>query len=188
MKIKMKTIKSIFLTIGAALLLTMPVLAQSYRTNVVANPQLAKQVRHELVMLPYYGVFDNLAYNINGNTVTLYGEVVRPTTRSDAERRVKRLSGVARVVNNIQVLPLSGFDDNIRAATYRSLARTGGLYRYLQGANPSIHIVVNKGRVTLEGVVANKSDRALANIAARSVSGSFGVTNNLRVEGDRNVG
>jgi hyperosmotically inducible protein len=144
-------------------------------------------VRHELVTLPYYGVFDNLAYNINGSTVTLYGEVVKPTTRSGAENRVKRLAGVTRVVNNIKVLPLSRFDDDIRVATFRSLARTGGLYRYLQGANPSIHIVVNNGRVTLEGVVANKSDRALANVAARSVSGSFGVTNNLRVEGE-NIG
>ena len=184
----MKTIKSTLMVIGAALLLTLPVMAQSSRTNVVSNPHLAKKVRHELVTLPYYGVFDNLAYNIQGSTVTLYGEVVRPTTRSSAENRVKRLPGVTRVVNNIQVLPLSPHDDDIRAATYRSLARTGGLYRYLQGANPSIHIVVNNGRVKLEGVVANKSDRALANVAARTVPGSFGVTNNLRVEGEINVG
>jgi hyperosmotically inducible protein len=184
----MKTIKSTLLTIGAALLLTMPVMAQNHRSSVVSNPQLARQVRHELVTLPYYGVFDNLAYNINGSTVTLYGEVVRPTTSSGAANRVKRLPGVTRVVNNIKVLPLSSFDDNIRAATYRSLARTGGLYRYLQGANPSIHIVVDGGKVKLEGVVANKSDKALANIAARSVPGSFGVTNNLKIEGQDNIG
>ncbi|HJP93965.1 MAG TPA: BON domain-containing protein, partial [Pyrinomonadaceae bacterium] len=116
------------------------------------DPQLAKQVRHELVTLPYYGVFDNLAYSINGSTVTLYGQVVRSSTRSDAGNRVKRIAGVTRVVNNIQVLPLSGFDNRIRAATYRSIARTGGLYRYLQGANPSLHIVVNNGHVALEGV------------------------------------
>jgi hyperosmotically inducible protein len=89
-----------------------------------SNPQLARRVRHELVTLPYYGVFDNLAYNINGGNVTLYGEVVRPSTRSDAERRVKRIAGVTRVVNNIKVLPLSRFDDDIRRATYRSIART----------------------------------------------------------------
>jgi hyperosmotically inducible protein len=188
MKTTMKTIKSTVLTIGAALLLTMPVMAQTYRSSVVSNPQLSRNVRHELVTLPYYGVFDNLGYNINGNTVTLYGEVVRPTTRSGAENRVKRLPGVARVVNNIKVLPLSPFDDDIRAATYRSLARTGGLYRYLQGTNPSIHIVVDSGRVKLEGVVANKSDKALANMAVRSVPGAFGVTNNLRIEGQDNVG
>src|SRR5678816_2717273 len=104
MNTKMKTIKSTLLTIGAALLLTMPVLAQSYRTNVASNPQIAKKVRHELVTLPYYGVFDNLAYNINGGTVTLYGEVVRPTTRSSAESRVKRIPGVSRVVNNIKAV------------------------------------------------------------------------------------
>jgi hyperosmotically inducible protein len=188
MKTTMKTIKSTLLTIGAALLLAMPVMAQTHRTNVVSNPQLAKQVRHELVTLPYYGVFDNLAYNINGGTVTLYGEVVRPTTRSGAEKSVKRLPGVSRVVNNIRVLPLSSADDDIRAATFRSLARTGGLYRYLQGANPSIHIVVDNGRVKLEGVVANKSDKALANMAVRNVSGAFGITNNLKVEGQDNVG
>jgi hyperosmotically inducible protein len=188
MKTTMKTIKSTLLTIGAALLLTMPVMAQGYRNNVVSNPQLAKKVRHELVTLPYYGVFDNLAYNISGSTVTLYGDVVKPTTKSGAENRVKRLAGVSRVVNNIRVLPLSRMDDDIRAATYRSLAQTGGLYRYLQGANPSIHIVVDNGRVKLEGVVNNKSDKALANVAARSVSGSFGVTNNLVIEGENNVG
>ena len=183
----MKTIKSIFITIVAlALLGVIPVMAQ--RNRVEMNPQLARQVRHELVTLPYYGVFDNLAYNINGGTVTLYGQVVRPTTKSSAEKRVSKLAGVSRVVNNIKVLPLSGFDDNIRAATYRSLARTGGLYRYLQGANPSIHIVVDRGHVTLEGVVANGGDRTLANMAARSVSGTFGVTNNLRVEGEGNIG
>jgi hyperosmotically inducible protein len=184
----MKTIKSSLLAIVAvALLAVVPAIGQR-RSIEVTDPQLARKVRHELVTLPYYGVFDNLAYNINGGTVTLYGQVVRPTTKSDAANRVKRLPGVSRVVNNIKVLPLSSFDDKIRAATYRSLARTGGLYRYLQGANPSIHIVVDRGNVTLEGVVANKGDRTLANMAARQVFGTFSVTNNLRVEGEGNVG
>ena len=144
---------------------------------------LERQIRHELVMLPYYGVFDNLAFSVNGNTVTLYGQVVRPTTRSGAERSVKRLPGVARVVNNIQVLPLSRMDDSIRNATYRSIARTGGLYRYLQGGNPSLHIVVDHGHVTLEGVVGGRGDRTLAYMAANQVPGVFSVTNNLRVNG-----
>jgi hyperosmotically inducible protein len=185
----MKVIKSSLLTLAAiALLGVVPAMGQRGRTLEVTNPQLAKRVRHELVTLPYYGVFDNLAYNINGGTVTLYGQVVRPTTRSDAEGRVKRLPGVSRVVNNIKVLPLSGFDDDIRLATYRSLARTGGLGRYLQGANPSIHIVVDRGHVTLEGVVSNRGDITLANMAARRVSGTFSVTNNLRVEDQGSVG
>ena len=148
-----------------------------------SNPQLERRVRKELVTLPYYGVFDNLAYQVNGGTVTLYGQVVRPTTRSDAAGRVKRIPGVTHVVNNIKVLPLSRFDDNIRRATYRSIARTGGLYRYLQGANPSLHIVVNRGHVTLEGVVSGSGDRNLAYMAANRVPGVFSVTNNLRVEG-----
>ena len=178
----MRSIKTNVLAIAAAVLFTaVPTMAQRMRTEVM-NPQLAKKVRHELVTLPYYGVFDNLAYSINGSTVTLYGQVVRPTTRSDAANRVKRLAGVERVVNNIQVLPLSRFDDDLRLATFRAIARTGGLDRYLRGANPSLHIVVDRGRVSLEGVVDNNGDRNLANIAARGVSGSFSVTNNLRVE------
>ncbi len=182
----MKTIKSSLLTIGVVLLLSsVPVMAQRGRT---IDPQLAKKVRHELVTLPYYGVFDNLAYRINGNTVTLYGEVVRSSTRSDAGNRVKRLAGVSRVVNNIRVLPLSRFDDDIRVATYRSIARMGGLGRYLRGANPSVHIVVNNGHVTLEGVVSNNSDKALANMAARQVSGVFSVTNNLQTDRESGIG
>ena len=149
-----------------------------------SDPQLGKRVRHELVTLPYYGVFDNLAYSTDGGTVTLYGQVVRPTTKSDAERRVKRLGGVTRVVNNIKVLPLSSVDDSIRTRTYRSIARMGGLYRYLQGGNPSLHIVVNRGHVTLEGVVSGSGDRNLAYMAANRVPGVFSVTNNLRVEGE----
>jgi len=185
----MKNVRTKLLIIAAiAVLAVVPAMGQRNREIVVTNPQLGKQVRHQLVTLPYYGVFDNLAYNINGSTVTLYGQVVRPTTRSDAERRVKRLAGVSRVINNIQVLPLSGFDDNIRRATYRSLARTGGLYRYLQGTNPSIHIVVDRGHVTLEGVVSNRGDKTLANMAARQVPGAFSVTNNLRVESEGNIG
>jgi hyperosmotically inducible protein len=182
----MRKIRLTLITIVATLTLAIPVFAQA--NYEVSKPQLAKKVRHELVTLPYYGVFDNLAYSINGSTVTLYGEVVRPTTKSGAENRVKRLAGVSRVVNNIRVLPLSRFDDNIRSATYRSIAQMGGLYRYLQGANPSLHIVVDRGHVTLEGVVSSSSDRTLANMAARRVSGVFSVKNNLRVEGEGNIG
>jgi len=166
--------------VAMALLAVAPAVASAQDAS---NPQLGKKVRHELVTLPYYGVFDNLAYSINGGTVTLYGQVVRPTTRSDAEHRVKRIAGVTRVVNNIKVLPLSPFDDRIRAATYRSIARMGGLYRYLQGANPSLHIVVANGHVTLEGVVSGSGDRTLAYMAANRVPGVFSVQNNLRVEG-----
>jgi hyperosmotically inducible protein len=170
-------------TIGLVAMLLLAI-APAVASAQDTNPQLAKKVRHELVTLPYYGVFDNLAYSINGGNVTLYGQVVRASTRSDAEHRVKRIQGVTRVVNNIKVLPLSSFDDRIRAATYRSIARMGGLYRYLQGTNPSLHIVVAGGHVALEGVVSNKGDRNLAYMAANRVPGVFSVQNNLRVEGE----
>src|SRR5215216_2302129 len=136
---------------------------------------LMNKVRKELVTLPYYGVFDNLAYKIDGSTVTLYGQVVRPSTRSSAEKRIKKIEGVERVVNRIEVLPLSTFDDSIRARAYRAVFRSGGLYRYAMGANPSIHIIVNRGHITLEGVVATEGDSRLAYIAARGVPGAFSV-------------
>ncbi len=142
---------------------------------------LANSVRHQLVMLPYYSVFDNLAYRVDGNTVTLYGQVTRPTLKSDAGRVVKRLEGVEQVINKIEVLPLSPFDDRIRRATYRSIFGFGGMYRYALGAVPSVHIIVDNGHVTLEGVVDNQGDKNLANIRANGVAGVFSVTNNLQV-------
>jgi len=146
--------------------------------------QISKRVRKELVTLPYYGVFDNLAYEVEGRTVKLYGQVVRPSTRSDAARRVAKIKGVEEVVNNIEVLPLSSFDDRIRAQAYRNIFNTGGLYRYAMGSNPSLHIVVNRGHVTLEGVVSNRMDKQLAEFAARELPGVFSVTNNLRAESE----
>ena len=180
----MKTkISQIAIGIFAVVLLAVAPAVTVAQVRGASNPQLERRVRRELVTLPYYGVFDNLAYEVNGGTVTLYGEVVRPSTRSDAAGRVKRLPGVTQVVNNIRVLPLSRFDDDIRRATYRSIARMGGLYRYLQGTNPSLHIVVDRGHVTLEGVVSGSGDRNLAYMAASRVPGVFSVKNNLRVEG-----
>jgi BON domain-containing protein len=154
--------------------------------SVVANAQpsgrgTGDKVRKELVTLPYYGVFDNLEYKVEGDTVTLYGQVRDPITRHDAERRVAKIEGVDHVINQIEVLPLSRFDDSIRARAYRSIFRSGGLYRYALGANPSIHIVVKNGHITLEGVVSNQMDSQLAYIAANGVSGVFSVTNNLRI-------
>jgi len=144
---------------------------------------IEQKVHKQLVTLPYYGVFDNLAFKVDGDVVTLYGQVVRPTTKSDAAARVGRIAGVDRVVNNIEVLPLSSFDNTIRVRTYRAVFSRGGLYRYAMGANPSIHIVVDRGHVTLEGVVSNKMDSQLAYMAASAVPGVFSVTNNLRVTG-----
>ena len=144
--------------------------------------KLENDVRHELVMLPYYGVFDNLSFQVNGSTVTLMGQVARPTLKSSAERVVKDIEGVDKVVNNIEVLPLSPNDNNIRRATYAAIYGHTALNRYHFQSVPPIHIIVKNGNVTLEGVVANEGDRNIANIQARSVPGVFSVTNNLRLD------
>jgi osmotically-inducible protein OsmY len=144
--------------------------------------RFTEHIRKELAKIPTYGVYDNLAFEVKGDTVILMGQVTRPITRQEAERRVKRIEGVERVINRIQVLPPSPMDDSIRRRTRVAISRTGGLYRYFLGANPSIHIIVNRGHVTLEGVVANRMDSQLANTAANRVPGVFSVTNNLRVE------
>jgi hyperosmotically inducible protein len=145
--------------------------------------RFVREIRHELVMLPYYGVFDNLAYKVDGYNVTLMGQVTRPTLKSDAERVVKDIEGVQKVTNNIEVLPLSPNDDRIRMAAYRSIYGQTALNRYALNADPPIHIIVNNGKITLEGVVANEGDKNIAGIQANSVPGAFSVTNNLRVEG-----
>lgn len=150
-------------------------------TQMTEQQHLSKMVRHQLVMVPWYGVFDNLEYSINGGEVTLSGQVVRPITRSDAENAVKRLEGVTRVVDNITVLPLSNFDDHIRRAEYRAIFRDPVLSRYSMGAVPSIHIIVNNGHVTLVGAVDRQMDANVARIRALGVPGVFSVTNNLHV-------
>lgn len=162
--------------------LSLALLAAPMLMQAASNPKpLPEKVRHELVMLPYYNVFDNLGYRVDGGTVYLYGQVTQPVLKSDAERAVERIEGVDRVVNNIEVLPLSPFDNQIRRAEYRSIFGYGGLYRYAMGANPSIRIIVNNGHVTLEGVVDNQGDKNIAGIRANSVPGVFSVTNDLRV-------
>lgn len=157
-------------------------------SSIVAGPSTSQSdrytehIRKELAKIPTYGVYDNLAFEVRGNTVILTGQVTRPTTRKDAERRVKRIEGVERVINRIEVLPPSPMDDAIRRRVRLAISRSGGLYRYFLGANPSIHIIVKRGHVTLEGVVTNKMDSQLAYTAANQVPGVFSVTNNLRVE------
>ena len=147
-----------------------------------AQERLMKEVRHELVMLPFYGVFDNFEYRVDGaDTVVLSGQVTRPTLKSGAENVVMRIEGVRKVVNNIEVLPLSPNDDRIRLATYRAIYGRPGLDRYALRAVPTIHIVVKNGNVTLVGAVATQADKDQAGIVANGVSGVFSVTNNLAV-------
>jgi hyperosmotically inducible periplasmic protein len=145
--------------------------------------RLVKEVRHELVLLPYYGVFDNLAYKVDSNgTVTLMGQVTRPTLKSDAEGAVKHIEGVEQVVNQIEVLPLSPNDDTIRRAVYRTLYGNSALSQYGLQAVPPIHIIVKNGNVTLVGAVGSEMDKTVAGTQANTVPGVFSVTNNLTVD------
>jgi hyperosmotically inducible protein len=146
------------------------------------NLETRNQIRKALVTLPYYGVFDNLEANIQGGTVVLEGQVVKPITKGDAESRVAKIKGVDKVINNIKVLPLSGVDNQLRRQEYRAIFRSPGLQRYSMGTNPSIHIIVENGHVTLVGIVDSETDKNLAGLRANGVSGVFSVTNNLSVE------
>jgi hyperosmotically inducible protein len=161
---------------------------KNHNDAFMASPQdearLAQQVRHELLMLPYYGVFDDLAFRVDGSTVTLMGYVVQPVLKSDAENVVKRIEGVTKVINNIEVLPPSPMDDQIRLAEYRAIYLDPTLVtRYGYRALPPIHIIVKNGNVTLEGVVASQADKNLIGIRAKGVPNVFSVANNLQVEG-----
>jgi hyperosmotically inducible protein len=134
--------------------------------------------------LPWYGVFDNLEYQVNGTEVILSGQVVseHATTMHDAERLVREIPGVTKVINNIEVLPVSGFDNQVRRAEFRTIFSRSDLGRYTMGPIPQVHIIVRNGHVTLEGTVINQMDKTIAGMAANSVPGVFAVTNNLRVD------
>jgi hyperosmotically inducible protein len=154
------------------------------RNEKKMHDNLVKEVRHQLLLLPYYSVFDNLLYKVDGDKVTLMGQVVRPTLKSDAENVVKEIEGVSAVVNEIQVLPVSPMDDQLRRAVFRAIYGDAALSRYGMSALPSIHLIVNNGHVTLEGVVDSEGDKNLANIRANGVPNVFSVTNNLVVGSD----
>lgn len=178
-------------TVFAALLLAagMPILAATPPRYSLPSPQTASQatngfsnkVRHQLVMLPFLTIFDNLGYRIDGTTVTLVGQVTRPVVKQDAERVVKGIEGVSGIRNEIEVLPLSPMDNHIRWAEARSIYGFPTLNRYGAGTQPSIHIVVKNGNVTLVGIVDNQSDKDVAGIRANQVPGVFSVQNELQV-------
>jgi len=155
--------------------------ATTTHNQMTDEQRLSKQVRHALVTIPWYGVFDNLEYTMNGSEVTLSGQVVQPYIKDDAEKAVKHVEGVTRVIDHITVLPLSRFDDRIRRAEYHAIFGESELSRYSLGAIPSIHIIEDNGHVTLVGVVNNQMDANVARIRALSVPGVFSVTNNLRI-------
>jgi len=154
---------------------------QAAAPSAAATARITKEVRHELLMLPYFSVFDNLSYKVDGYNVTLIGQVTRPTLKSDAENVVKKIEGVEHVDNQIEVLPVSPNDDRIRRAVYRAIYGYPALQKYALGVQQPIRIIVKNGNVTLEGVVDNDGDKNIANIRANGVSGVFSVKNNLVV-------
>lgn len=156
------------------------ILAQGQALNP-AQTRIQREVMHELLMLPYFGVFDNIEYQVNGDAVTLLGSVTRPTLKSDAENAVKHIEGVSRVDNKIDVLPPSPMDDRIRLALFRAIYDYPSLEKYSLGVQKPIRIIVKNGHAELDGVVDNEADKDTAGIRANGVSGVFSVTNNLRV-------
>jgi hyperosmotically inducible protein len=162
-------------------IITLSAVAQN-ATSGKSQDRIVKEVRHELLMLPYFGVFDNIAFKVDGGTVTLLGQVVRPSLKSDAENAVKHIEGVDRVDNQIEVLPPSPMDDQIRIAEFRAIYQYPSLQKYELGVQKPIRIIVKGGRVTLEGVVDSETDKNLVNVRANSVPNVFGVTNNLKVQ------
>lgn len=158
---------------------------QRDQSSPKSRDRIVREVRHELLMLPYFGVFDNIAYKVDGGTVTLTGEVVRPVLKSDAENAVKRIEGVEKVDNQIEILPPSSMDDRIRMEEFRAIYQYPALQKYELGVQKPIRIIVKNGRVSLEGVVDNEADKNLAGVRANGVSGVFSVTNNLQVEEPR---
>ncbi len=166
--------------VNAAFVLTL--FAQGDRSLDRERQVITREVRHEILMLPRLNVFDNITFSLQGNTVTLSGQVRDPIVKSDAENALKGIEGVQRINNQIEVLPLSPNDDRLRAALYKAIYGYPSLNRYALPVVKPIRIIVKNGRVTLEGVVANQADKNLAGIRANGVHGVFSVTNNLQVE------
>jgi hyperosmotically inducible periplasmic protein len=176
MKLRTLFVAWVILVLGSAVLAR-----QVTEPSARATERITREVRHELLMLPYFGVFDNIAYKVDGYKVTLMGQVSRPALKSDAENVVKRIEGVEHVDNQIEVLPTSPNDDRLRLALFQAIYGDPSLQKYALGVQKPIRIIVKNGKVTLEGVVDNEGDKNIANIRANGVPGVFSVTNNLQV-------
>ena len=176
MKRNLKVLVVLSLIFAAA-----PLVSAQPQPQNPAELRIQREVRHELLMLPYFGVFDNIAFQVHGGTVTLLGQVSRPSLKSDAQNAIKHIEGVDQVVNQIEVLPTSPMDDGLRIRLFRAIYGFPSLEKYDLGVQKPIRIIVNNGHVTLEGVVDNDADKNTAGIRANSVSGVFSVTNNLQV-------
>jgi hyperosmotically inducible protein len=174
-------------------ILTMMVVVMTAGSGQSRRPEestarMIQEVRHEILMLPYFGVFDNIQFGIEGTTVTLTGQVLKPTLKADAEAAVRNIEGVEAVNNRIEVLPLSSNDDRLRVALYRAIYGSTALQRYAWPVIRPIRIIVRDGHLTLEGVVDSETDKNMAGLRARGVHGIFSVTNNLRVEKQAGTG
>jgi len=174
---RLRHLHFLVLAVFTALMLS----ADERQVSERAAERIQKEVRHELVMLPFVNVFDNLAFRVDGYKVTLLGQVTNPTVKTDAEKAVKGIEGVEEVDNQIEVLPLSPNDDRLRRALFRAIYGYGPLEKYSLGVIKPIRIIVKGGHVTLEGVVDSQADKDMAALRANGVSGVFSVTNNLRV-------
>jgi hyperosmotically inducible periplasmic protein len=173
--------RKLLIFLAGLLALTTLGVAQDAQPSSKAEQRIVKEVRHELLMLPYFGVFDYIAFKVEGPTVTLIGQVVRPVLKSDAENAIKHIEGVEKVVNQIEVLPPSSMDDRLRLELYRAIYGYPALEKYALGVQKPIRIIVKNGHVTLEGVVDNEADKNFAGLRANGVPGIFSVTNNLQV-------
>jgi hyperosmotically inducible periplasmic protein len=176
-------LRSLILLVCSGALVSLSAAQDAPRDQPSAKSQerIIKQVRHELLMLPYVTAFDYLAFKVDGSTVTLLGQVTKPVNKSDAANAVKRIEGVEKVDDQIEVLPPAPMDDRLRKQLYRAIYQYPALQKYAPGVQKPIRIIVKGGHVTLEGVVDNEGDKNLAGIRANGVSGTFSVTNNLQV-------
>lgn len=150
-------------------------------TSNLSSSQIERKIFKKILALPYYGVFDQIGFGFDGATVTLSGKVNNSRNKKDAERAMKKIDGIKQVINNIEILPPSSFDDQIRRRLLREVARKG-LFRYVQEPNPSVRLIVESGHISLEGVVANRVDYNLMNILANGIESVFSVRNNLQIE------
>jgi hyperosmotically inducible periplasmic protein len=173
--------KSLVVAVVLFLLVTLGLAQDRVQQSAKSQERIIREVRHELLMLPWYGVFDDIKFKVEGDMVALYGQVVRPSLKSDAENAVKHIEGVEKVNNEIEMLPPSPIDDRLRLELYRSIYGYPPLEKYALGVQKPIRIIVKNGRVTLEGVVDNEADKNFAGIRANGVPGIFSVTNNLQV-------
>jgi len=177
--------KELLIVAAAILAISTPSVAAQKEVSPQAVERIQKEVRHEVLMLPYIDVFDNIAFKVDGDNVTLFGQVTRPTVKTDVERVVKTIEGVEKVDNQIEVLPVSPNDDRLRLRLFRAIYGFNALQRYALPVVKPIRIIVKNGHVTLEGVVDSEGDKDLVNLRARGVSGSFSVTNNLTVSSNK---